>query len=185
MFVSFVVHQLVQREQSRIRPSPSNRPSIGQWPVLLFIKYFDACSQPRVCDSFIQLVSLMNQPKTYTYSHAYTQHNWYTFSTHLYWLSGLSQWLPVMALVCFIGTAWTIQGFCMQVFSWTNEFISSCISSEHCCFILTQSQARFMQGIAKMRKMCYLVLVISFGLCSNDSLMLCFLLRIWCSWMCL
>ena len=60
-----------------------------------------------------------------------------------------------------------------------------CISSEHCCFILTQSQARFMQGIAKMRKMCYLVLVISFGLCSNDSLMLCFLSRIWCSWMCL
>ena len=112
----------------------------------------------------------MNQPKTYTYSHAYTQHNWYTFSTHLYWLSGLSQRLLVMALVCFIDTAWTIQGFCMQVFFWTNEFISSCISSEHCCFILTQSQARFIQSIAKMRKMCYLVLVISFGLCSNVSL---------------
>ena len=100
MFVSFVVQQLAQREQSRPRPSPSNRPSIGQWPVLLSIKYFDACSQPRVCDSFIQLVSLMNQPKTYTYSYAYTQHNWYTFSTHLYWLSVLSQWLPGLALVC-------------------------------------------------------------------------------------
>ena len=66
----------------------------------------------------------------------------------------------------------------------TNSF-PVCISSEHCFFILTQSQARFIQGIAKMRKMCYLVLVISFGLCSNVSLMLCFLLRIWCSWMCL
>ena len=98
----------------------------------------------------------------------------YTLSTHSYWLSGLSQ-RPFAACLsrfrschiafqcfrwyAFINTASTTQRWCLQAVRGKIKSITVAV------YILAWSESTFIQGIAKLRKRCYQVLVNSVLFC--------------------